>query len=464
MKTFQKLRFLPLLVVMALVSFSCSDDDDTNFVYPEPQEGNIVETAVQTDFLSNLVAAVVEAGLDTTLSGPGPFTVLAPTNAAFNEFLSDNGWASVADIPDAALEQVLLNHVISGEVMSTDLVAAGSGYASTNADGAGGNKMSIYYDTSNGVVFNGVSEVTIPDVMATNGVVHVVDKVIGLPDIVTFATANPNFSTLVTALTDLTPATDFVSVLQGDGPFTVFAPVNAAFDELPAIPAEDELTQILLNHVLAAGLSSTDLVGLGSGYTNTLATTPGGENISLYFDTGAGVSFNGMSNVAVADVIATNGIIHAVDAVITLPTIATFATSNPALSTLVDVLAYADTGMPTVPYIETVSDPSAGPFTVFAPTNDAFANLLTELDLDALTDLDTDTVDAVLLYHIVNANVQSSGLPNGTVTTLGGDLTADNTLFTLTDANDRITNIITSLVDIQGINGVVHVVDQVLLP
>ena len=368
MKTFQKLRFLPLLVVMALVSFSCSDDDDTNFVYPEPQEGNIVETAVQTDFLSNLVAAVVEAGLDTTLSGPGPFTVLAPTNAAFNEFLSDNGWASVADIPDAALEQVLLNHVISGEVMSTDLVAAGSGYASTNADGAGGNKMSIYYDTSNGVVFNGVSEVTIPDVMATNGVVHVVDKVIGLPDIVTFATANPNFSTLVTALTDLTPATDFVSVLQGDGPFTVFAPVNAAFDALPAIPAEDELTQILLNHVLAAGISSTDLVGLGSGYTNTLATTPGGENISLYFDTGAGVSFNGMSNVAVADVIATNGIIHAVDAVITLPTIATFATSNPALSTLVDVLAYADTGMPTVPYIETVSDPSAGPCWPGAPT------------------------------------------------------------------------------------------------
>ena len=464
MKTLKTIKKLPLLLLVVLVSFSCSNDDDNND-NQIPQELNIVETAIATADLSSLVSAVVEANLAATLSGPGPFTVLAPTNDAFAEFMNDNGWATVQDIPDAALTQVLLNHVISGTVMASDLIAGGAGYASTNADGAGGNKMSIYYDTSNGVVFNGMSEVMIPDVMASNGVVHVVDKVIGLPDIVTFATANPNFSTLVTALTDLTPATDFVSVLQGDGPFTVFAPVNDAFDALPAIPAEGELTQILLNHVIDAGISSTDLVGLGSGYTNTLATTPGGQNMSLYFDTSAGVSFNGLSNVAVADVIASNGIIHAVDAVITLPTIATFATSNPALSTLVDVLAYADTGMPTVPYIATVSDPSAGPFTVFAPTNDAFASLLADdLMVSALTDIPTGTVDAVLLHHIVNANVQSSQLASGTVSTLGGDITADATAFTLTDANGRVSNIITSLVDIQGMNGVVHVIDKVILP
>ena len=267
---------------------------------------------------------------------------------------------------------------------------------------------------------------------------------------------------MVSALTTLTPATDFVDVLSGAGPFTVLAPVDDAFDALPAIPAEAELTQILLNHVIGANYASTDLVGLGSGYENTLATTSGAENLSIYFDTSNGVTFNGISSVAVADVVAMNGIVHAVDAVITLPTIATFATSNPALSTLVDALAYADTGTPTIPYIDTVSDDTAGPFTVFAPTNDAFGNLLTDLSVNALTDIPTATVDTVLLLHIVNGNIQSSGLPNGDITTAGGGIiTADNTNFTLTNANGT-SNIIVELVDIQGVNGVVHVIDRVI--
>ncbi len=470
MKTLKTLKNLSLLLVVVLVSFSCSNDDDNNDPMDMPQELNIVETAQSVDDLSILVDAVVQANLATTLSG-GSYTVLAPTNAAFTEFLANSPYSSLAEIPNDVLTQILLNHVINGEVMASDLIAAGSGYASTNADGAGGNKMSIYYDTSSGVTFNGVSSVIDggADVSASNGIVHVVDAVIGLPDIVTFATANSSFSTLVAALTDLTPATDFVSVLQGDGPFTVLAPVNAAFDAITIPADESELTNILLNHVIGTALSSADLVGLGSGYSNTLAQVPnnGGTNLSIYFDTSAGVSFNGISNVAVADVVASNGIIHAVDAVITLPTIATFATSNPALETLVAALAYADTGMPTVPYINTVSDAEAGPFTVFAPTNDAFGDVLAELSLtgfgEGAGELNAATTDSVLLYHIVDANVQSSGLPNGIVTTLGGDITADNTAFTLTDANDRVSNIITSLVDIQGVNGVVHVIDKVIL-
>ena len=468
MKTLKTMKNLSLLLVVVLLSFSCSNDDDNNNPMVEPQELNIVQTAQSSDALSSLVAAVIEAGFDDELSGPGPFTVLAPTNDAFMTFMNANGWATVQDIPDAALEQVLLNHVISGTIMSSDLVAAGSGYASTSATGAGDNPMSIYYNTSSGVRFNNVSSVIDggADISTSNGVVHIVDAVIGLPDVVTFATANPSFSTLVTALTELTPATNFVSILQGEGPFTVLAPVNDAFAALPAIPEESALTQILLNHVIGGPASSTDLVDLnasGDFYTNTLAETPGGENLSLYFDATDGVSFNGVASVAVADVVASNGIIHAIDGVITLPTIATFATTNPALSILVDALSYADTGSPTVPYIETVSDAAAGPFTVFTPTNVAFVDVLGELNLTALTDLTTDQVDTVLLYHIVGANVQSSGLPNGTVGTLGGDITADNTAFTLTDANDRVSNIVTTLVDIQGINGVVHVIDKVIL-
>lgn len=287
--------------------------------------------------------------------------------------------------------------------------------------------------------------------------------------VVDIALAN-NLTSLAAAL----EATDLVTTLQGDGPFTVFAPTNEAFADLLAATGldlddlseteEDLVRNILLNHVIIGEtVNSSALVTAGSGYTNTAATGPNGENLSLYFTTSNGVMLNGSATVTNADNTASNGIVHIVDEVIGLPTIATFATTNDALDTLVTALTYADSGTPTVPYIETVSDATAGPYTVFAPTNDAFSNLLTELNISALTDLDTDTVDAVLLYHIVNANVQSSGLPNGTVTTLGGDITADNTAFTLTDANGRLSNIVVSLVDIQAINGVVHVIDKVIL-
>lgn len=279
----------------------------------------------------------------------------------------------------------------------------------------------------------------------------------------------------LTSLAAALQATGLVSTLEGTGPFTVFAPSNAAFTDLlnatgldlNNLSTEEEalVRNILLNHVIAgATISSSDLIASGSGYTNTQATGPNGENLSLYFTTSGGVEINGMSTVTSADNTATNGIVHIVDTVITLPTIATFATSNDNLSILVDALAYADTGSPTVPYINTVSDAEASPFTVFAPSNAAFASLLTELNISALSDLDTATVNAVLTYHIVNnANVQSDELSTGTVTTLGGDITADTSNFTLTDPNGRVSNIVTSLVDIQGINGVVHVIDKVLL-
>ena len=279
----------------------------------------------------------------------------------------------------------------------------------------------------------------------------------------------------LTSLAAALEATGLVSTLQGPGPFTVFAPTNDAFTtfltdagvDLNNMNAAEEalVTNILLNHVIIGdNLMATDLVNAGSGYVNTGATGPNNENLSLYFSTSNGVMLNGSSTVSDPDKTATNGTIHIVDTVIDLPTIATFATSNPALSILVDALAYADTGSPTVPYIATVSDNAAGPFTVFAPSNDAFVALLAELEISALTDLETDTVNSVLLNHIVAANVQSDELSTGAVTTLGGSIDADVSNFTLTDQNGRVSNIVTSLVDIQSINGVVHVIDRVILP
>ena len=320
----KKLTNITLLLFTVFAIHSCSEEE-TETPQENPQILNIVETAQATADLSSLVAAVIEADLAATLSGPGPFTVLAPTNEAFATFLSENGWADVSEVPDEALEQVLLNHVISGNVVSTDLTSTGSGYTNTLATGAGNNNMSIYYNAEDGVKFNNTATVTTADVSASNGTVHIIDRVIGLPTVVTFATADPNFSILVSALT-----------------------------------RESSYT-----------------------YVETLSTANG-------------------------------------------------------------------------------TDPA--PFTVFAPTNDAFVDLLGELKLENLADVKTETLTSTLNTHVVaGANVQSSGLSDGmSIQTLGGTLTANVTGgATLTDSKDRVSNII--VVDVQASKGVIHAIDKVVL-
>ncbi len=329
MKTIKRLS---TLFLATFVLASCSLDDDTAPTNPpvDPPTLNIVETAQGAADLSVLVEAVIKADLVDTLSGAGPFTVLAPTNAAFGQFLMDNGFASLDEVPDEVLRQILLNHVISGEVPSSALIGS-AGYASTNADGPENTKLSLYFDgTANNVVFNGGSNVTIVDIGATNGIVHIVNAVIGLP------------------------------------------------------------------------------------------------------------------------------------------TLATFATTNPALTSLVAALGSADSQMPSPMLTATLANPTAGPLTVFTPTNDAFTSLLMELGVADLSEIDPATVEAVLGIHIIaGANVTSDELMTGSVTTLGGsDITIeiDSGSPTITDPNNRVTNIVTELTNIQAINGVAHVVDQVIRP
>tara|TARA_R110002012_G_scaffold241610_1_gene415877 strand:- start:62832 stop:64262 length:1431 start_codon:yes stop_codon:yes gene_type:complete len=474
MKTLTALkRFSASLLVVFFVA-SCSSDDDNNVTTPTPQQNNIVDLALATPELSSLVAALQAADGDlvSVLQGPGPFTVLAPDNDAFAAFLSANNFASLNDVPTDVLSQVLLNHVISGSVNSGALISQGSGYASTNATGAGGASMSLFFNTANSDVrFNNVSSVSTADIAASNGVIHIVDGVIGLPDVVDHALANPGFSNLVAALGAADG--DLVSVLQGAGPFTVLAPGDAAFADflsdngfasLGDVPT-DVLSQVLLNHVLGGATFSTDLIDAIAGYTNTSATGAGDNAMSLYFNTSDGVTFNGISTVVAADVVGTNGVIHAVDAVIGLPTVVDFALADPTFETLVAALTRDDL---TFDYVGTLSTPNGtapAPFTVFAPTNMAFGDLLTELNVAGLADIPEATLKATLDMHAVaGANVRSTALmDNMTVGTLGGNITANITGgATLTDANGRVSNIIA--VDVQASNGVIHVIDKVVLP
>ncbi len=424
-----------------------------------PQQPSITGLAIDTPELSILVDALSRAGLVQTLSYPGDYTVFAPTNTAFTNFLSANGFASLDDVPVDALTQILLNHVVSGGVMSNALTTT---YISTLATKSGTDlNLSMFVDTSSGVTLNGVSNVLTPDIEATNGVIHIVDAVIGLPTIVDHAIANPNLSSLVGALTSF--GDTFTSLLSTAGDFTVFAPDNTAFGAFTN-PNSNSLDQILSNHVIVGATAMS--AGLENMYVNTAATFNGtADYLSMYINTDSGVTLNGSSNVTAADVVASNGVIHAVDTVIDLPTVVDFAIADPTFSTLVAALTRDDLTFDYVTTLSTSIDTNPAPFTVFAPTNDAFGSLLTELEVSGLGDITEPVLKATLDHHAVAAaNVRAEDLTDDmTVGTLGGDITANVTGgATLTDANGRVSNIIK--VNVQAANGVIHVIDKVVLP
>ena len=217
---------------------------------------------------------------------------------------------------------------------------------------------------------------------------------------------------------------------------------------------------ILLNHVVAGEVKSSAIT---TGYVKSASpfgTTT--STLSLYLaKSSAGVTINKDVNVTTADLDASNGVVHVVDKVIALPTVVNHALNNPNFSTLVAALTRSDLG---VDYVTLLS--GAGPFTVFAPTNDAFTALLTELGVANLAAIDAATLNKVLQYHVVSgANVLAATLTEGQQVT-----TFQSGKFTINlaggakikDLNNRTSNII--ITDVQGTNGVVHAIDKVLLP
>lgn len=444
---FKNLFRTVLVALFVTTLISCSDDDDTSF---PPATTTIAEFVAANADYSSLLAALEKAELVATLSGSGNFTVFAPNNAAFDEFLTANG-LTLETATKEQLTPILLNHVIGSEITSAQL---STGYFLNLAD------MSSYINTSSGVVINGVATVTTADIDQSNGVIHAVDKVIPVPTMLTFAANDPDLSTLATVATTTTGFdTDFAAVLSAaDSNLTLLAPDNTAFTDLGDISglAVETLEQILLNHVIAGVNLST---GLSTSYAKTLATYGDTDkNLSIYINTSSGVTFNGNSTVTTADAIASNGVIHKVNTVITLPTVVTFATADTdTFSTLVSALT---TLTPTTDFAAVLStslgtDPA--PFTVFAPTNDAFAAITVPTDETVLA--------GVLNHHVVaGANVTSDMLAaTPTATTLNGDITLTAMPATVTGAtNMTASNIVVE--DVQAANGVIHVIDQVLLP
>jgi len=303
-----KLAHAPLALLLATTLAACADDE----AKPAP---NVVELAQATPSLSILVEAVVAADLAGTLSAPGPITVFAPTNDAFAALLEELQLTKAQLLADKPLlEAVLGYHVLAGRVLKAQVPA---GKAITTSQGGIFKIDPVGADLVITDGRNRTAKITATDIPASNGVVHVIDRVILPADktIVQTAQALPQFSILVEAVV----AAGLVDDLSAAGPFTVFAPTNDAFaallDELQLTKAQLLANTTLLGavlgyHVLPARVLKADVV------PGVQPATLQGETFSI----GATLTITDQrartAGIAATDVLASNGVIHVIDRVI----------------------------------------------------------------------------------------------------------------------------------------------------
>ncbi len=318
MNTILRLTRIACIATLGVMAISCSDDDNDN----DSENSLLVEAQSRTN-LTTFVEALERADLDGNLEGSGELTVFAPTNTAFVQFMGENGYATLDDIPVEILRELLLNHAMSGSVETGEML---TGYRKTMARGAASNTnfLDMYIDTSTGYKINGISTIITPNVDATNGTLHLVDRVIEMPSIMTFVRAKADLSSLKNALA-LHPESEFVAEMEGTGentPYTLFAPTNTAFSDYLTennLASLDLLSMADVQTTLRYHLGTMQNSMASSFFDNQSFDTWAGQHFTINL-TGGGkkiVDANSrIANITTTDIQAYNGIIHLVDKVL----------------------------------------------------------------------------------------------------------------------------------------------------
>jgi transforming growth factor-beta-induced protein len=348
----KRFSLIALIAVFALVVAACSSDTEETTTTTEAMEEttSVLDLAVEAGQFSTLVAAIEAAGLADTLEGEGPFTVLAPTDAAFEAAFEALGITAEELLADTeTLTQILLYHVL-GQAADSQLVATLDGQSVATVQGE---EISISVDS--GTISVNEAQVVSADLMADNGIVHVINAVLLPPTIAealgvaapeettttapeettTTTMADPTIADIVVELASADPAefTILLAAVQAADPavlaalsdpaqeLTVFAPTDAAFaaalealglsaEELLASP---DLTNILLYHVAPGVFLAADVVA--SAPIDALPTLLEGSTLAVAVVDGS-VVINESATVVQADVVASNGVIHVIDAVL----------------------------------------------------------------------------------------------------------------------------------------------------
>jgi len=453
MNYFKKITMAMMFLAIPLFIVSCSDDDDNNGT----SDSNIVQIAQATPDLSTLVDALVAANLTEALSGPGPFTVFAPSNAAFAK-LDPDILNNIIATP-SLLTSLLTYHVASAELTSDVL----NGSVQTLLSG-----QSLSVVNSGGVTINGTANVTTADVLASNGVIHVIDEVLIPEDfyaqtLAQIVAGSPDHTILLSALAKPELAGLLAAANDPTQNLTVFAPTNAAFEGVLAalgmtsiddMPVET-LNEIVTYHILGGAVTSDQL---SNGNVNTLLPgIPGGPEFEFVtVDLTDGVKINN-ANVTAADLKAVNGVAHVVDAVL-LPSYIAYS-----VGTIAEVVQFnkdftiLNAALRKAELLETVA--TTDNLTVFAPDNAGFV----AAGITSLDGLEKEDLTPVLTYHVLGAVVKAADLPeSGIAATLNGA----NIYLGYLNQQRVLINGLTEIkaVDIEKSNGVIHVIDRTLVP
>ncbi|EFX90384.1 hypothetical protein DAPPUDRAFT_309644 [Daphnia pulex] len=414
-----------------------------------------IPTVLTNIGLTTLVDSVVKAGLAETLSGPGPFTVFAPTNEAFSSVDPTTLDTILKDVN--LLQKVLTYHVVASLIPSSGLTneaiarSVSGENLRINVYKSVQPEIAMYKYLIQAITVNGALKIKTFE--ASNGIIHVIDKVL-VPEpesnIIQVLEKKDKFSTLLTALNiaGLTPTA------KNDGPFTLFAPTDAAFSSLPAgaldslIKNPEELKKILLTHLVAGTVFSR---GLSSGSIPVVS----GANVKAVLGSNRVTIDN--AQVIEPDLFASNGVIHVIDSVILQPPmpevrdISMILNKESGLTTLASLVAKAGLA-------DALSGP--GPFTLFAPTNDAFA----AIDSATLNTLlqDVNLLKGVLTYHVVTSTLAPTSIENELVIK---SLAGESLRLNLYKKGKVVTiNGALSLNVLEASNGIIYVIDKVLVP
>lgn len=308
---------IAMFAFVGLSIMSCEKDDK-----PNTPTATLYEVAQQNDNLSTFVQAIDLAGVKQSFESTSKFTVLAPTNAAFNDFLMENNYNGVDAIPVDVLKQLLFNHLLNANFKTENFNA---GFITTFAyvPAANNRKISLLVDNSDGVKFNASSKIITSNLAAKNGYLHIVDKVISVPTMYDHIKNNPDLTILKSAL-DRNTASPVRNILSAgvQAPYTFFAPSNAAFTAyFDAINIETiaEIDDVQLQKILEYHIVPSSNISQSSFQNNEVLNTFQGQTLTVTL-TGGGrklTDVNGrVSTIIYGDMQGSNGIIHSIDVVL----------------------------------------------------------------------------------------------------------------------------------------------------
>jgi len=397
------------------------------------------------------------AGLAGTLSDENAtFTVFAPPNSAFSglatdTFTGDDGSQTLA-------ADIISYHAIPGAVTAENV-------PNSDVSSVEGTNLTLRQFADGSVTVNGVP-VTTTDIQARNGIIHLIDGVLlGSLNIAQRATVEPSLSTLAAAV-GAADASVANTLTDEGNEYTVFAPTNDAFSALDVEDItgdQDLVTDLLLNHVVSGSVASGDITNGQEVPSLEQAADGDSDRLTFTVTSDGSVSVNGIP-VSTADIQTVNGVVHVIDGVLLSELNATQrVVADPAFSTLQTALEAAG---------EASTLEGAGPFTVFAPTNDAFVAALDADDSGAVESGELPAaadLSDILLYHVIAGSaVASTDLSDGQTATTATDSPDGNVLTfgvnggVTVNPDDEAASVVTA--DVEVDNGIVHVIDTVLIP